>query len=82
LLEEIQSDTESSSFESVISSKEDALATLNDLAGSASLTGEGPINIGQVNDSQWNQSISQIASAYLQAFNANQKAFPYFQGEI
>jgi hypothetical protein len=82
LLEEIQSDTESNSFESVISSKEDALATLIDLAGSASVTGEGPINIGQVNDSQWNQSISQIASAYLQAFNANQKAFPYFQGEI
>jgi hypothetical protein len=82
LLDEIRSATENNKFEAVISSKEVALATLNDLAASASLSGEGPINIGQVNDSQWEQSISQIASAYLQAFNANQKAFPYFQGEI
>jgi hypothetical protein len=82
LLDEIQSDNENNKFESIIISKEEALLALNDLAGSASLSGEGPMNIGQVNDHQWNQSISQIASAYLQAFNANQKAFPYFQGEL
>ena len=82
LREEIQSDAENNDYESVINSKEDALETLNGLAGSASLSGEGPINIGQVNDSQWEQSISQIASVYLQAFTAKNKAFPYFQGEI
>jgi hypothetical protein len=82
LLDEIQSDIGNNKFVSVISSKESALEALTDLAGSASLTGEGPINVGQVNDGQWAKSISQIASAYLQAFNANQKAFPYFQGEI
>lgn len=68
--------------ESLITSKEKALGVLTELSSSASLSGEGPINVGQVKSSQWEQSISNIASAYLQAFNHNKKAYPYFQGEI
>lgn len=69
-------------YDSLITSKENALEMLRELSSSASLTGEGPINVGQVKSNQWQQSISSIASAYLQAFNENKKAFPYFQGDI
>ncbi|WP_058119142.1 BrxE family protein [Photobacterium kishitanii] len=81
LVSVIQDTSNSSSLESSIESKELALNTLSDLAGSASLNGEGPINIGQIDDTQMEQFIAQIASAYVQAFNDSKKAFPYFKGE-
>jgi hypothetical protein len=80
LLKEIQS-ADSAELEGLIVSKDVALRGLTDLAASASLSGEGPINIGQVTDSSWEKSISKLAAAYLQAFNSNSKAYPYFQGE-
>jgi hypothetical protein len=81
LLSEIQTEKESAIFTAALTSKDSALEALSNLTGSASLNGEGPINIGQVNNNQMEQSIAQIASAYLQAFNKNKKAFPYFQGD-
>ena len=69
-------------FDSLVYSREKALDELTELANSASLAGEGPINIGQVKNSQWEQSISIIASAYLQAFYDNKKAYPYFQNDV
>jgi hypothetical protein len=81
LLNEIQAPPERISFESVISSQDNALEVLIDLAGSASLSGEGPINIGQMNGDHMDQFIAQIASAYFQAFDRNKKAFPYFQDD-
>ncbi|MGR5419672.1 BrxE family protein [Vibrio sp. PNB22_4_1] len=81
LVLEIQETSDSSSFESCIESKELAMNALSDLAGSASLNGEGPINLGQVDDNQMEQFIAQIASAYFQAFDGSKKAFPYFKGE-
>jgi hypothetical protein len=81
LLSEIQTEKESAIFTAALTSKDSALEALSNLTGSASLNGEGPINIGQVNNNQMEQSIAQIASAYLQAFNENKKAFPYFQGD-
>ncbi|MDO6710345.1 BrxE family protein [Aliiglaciecola sp. 2_MG-2023] len=81
LISSIQSNN-SNDIDQDITSKENALNLLSEIAGTASLSGEGPINLGQVNDGKWATSISQIASAYLQAFNENKKAFPYFQGDI
>lgn len=81
LVSEIQGTSDGSSFESFIDSKELAMNTLSDLAGSAILSGEGPINIGLIDDTQMEQFIAQIASAYVQAFNGSKEAFPYFKGE-
>jgi hypothetical protein len=64
-----------------ISSKEDALNLLSEIAGTASLSGEGPLNLGQISGNQWSNFLSQIAAAYLQAFNSDLKVFPYFQNE-
>jgi len=81
LVDELKNDN-GDEYESIVSSKEKALGVLTELSSSASLSGEGPINVGQVKSSQWEQSISNIASAYLQAFNDNKNAYPYFQGDI
>ena len=81
LVSEIQGTSNRSSFENYIESKELAMNTLSELAGSASLIGEGPINIGLIDDTQMEQFIAQIASVYVQAFNNSKKAFPYFKGE-
>ncbi|GGP66800.1 BrxE family protein [Shewanella saliphila] len=81
LVEQLKRD-KSDKYESLIISKEDAIERLSELSSSASLIGEGPINVGQVKSNQWEQSIPRIASAYLQAFNDHKKAFPYFQGDI
>lgn len=81
LVDELKNDN-GDEYESLVTSKEKALGVLTELSSSASLSGEGPINVGQVKSSQWEQSISNIASAYLQAFNDNKKAYPYFQGDI
>lgn len=82
LLVEFQTGTKNNNFESFITSKDRALATLTDLAGSSRLSGIGPVNIGQINNSRWSQSISEISSVYLQAFQGNDKAFPYFQSDL
>ncbi len=81
LVNELKRD-KSDEYDSLVTSQENALKMLRELSSSASLKGEGPINVGQVKSNQWQQSISSIASAYLQAFNENKKAFPYFQGDI
>lgn len=81
LVDELKNDN-GDEYESLVTSKEKALGVLTELSSSASLSGEGPINVGQVKSSQWEQSISNIASAYLQAFNENKKAYPYFQGDV
>lgn len=81
LVDELKNDN-GDEYESLVTSKEKALGVLTELSSSASLSGEGPINVGQVKSSQWEQSISNIASAYLQAFNDNKKAYPYFQGDV
>ena len=81
LVDELKNDN-GDEYESLVTSKEKALGVLTELSSSASLSGEGPINVGQVKSSQWEQSISNIASAYLQAFNEHKKAYPYFQGDV
>lgn len=68
-------------LEQAIISKEMALNSLSEMAGSASVNGEGPLNVGQITDNQWANSIPKIASAYLKAFNNGVKVFPYFQNE-
>lgn len=80
LVSEVQLAEGSSVFEDSIESKESAMEALCDLAESTNLDGEGPINLGQMDDSQMEQFITQIASAYFQAFNGNKRAFPYFKG--
>ncbi|MBW8191431.1 BrxE family protein [Neiella marina] len=81
LVDKIQS-AQAEDFESLLVSKDKALAELSEIIGSASLTGEGPISLGQVKASQWEQSIAQMASAYFQAFNNGTKSFPYFQSDV
>lgn len=80
LVDELKNDNDEE-YESLVTSKAKALGVLTELSSAASLSGEGPINVGLVKNSQWEQSISNIASAYLQAFNENKKAYPYFQGD-
>ncbi len=74
----IQTKYAESSLTSVIHSNEEALAVLTDLAGKASLTIEGPVNIGGIDAKKWSGAISKIAAAYLTAFNDNKQVYPYF----
>lgn len=81
LVNHLQTKTEDADFKSVMQSKEGALEALITLAGSASIVEEGPVNIGGINDNDWNLSIKKIASSYLTAFTSDKKAFPYFRAE-
>ena len=77
LLDELKSNDKQNEFDQAINSKERALEILTELAGSTSTKGEGPINLGIVNENQWDESIPKMASSYLKAFKNNKKAFPY-----
>jgi hypothetical protein len=79
LVNRLQTKSEEVSFKSAILSKEKALEVLTTLAGRASLVDEGPVNIGGINDNEWNLSINKIASSYLTAFSNDKQAFPYFR---
>lgn len=73
---------DNSEIQTIYETKESALRVLEELSGKSSLVGEGPINIGKVTGSQWELSVTSLASAYLNAFNEDKKAFPYFQGDM
>jgi len=65
--------------EANISSKASAIERLTELSGGASISGEGPINIGETKIEHLERITTKIACAYLQAFSDNKKAYPYFQ---
>ena len=73
-----QNESEGTAFKSAIHSKEDALEALTILAGTASISEEGPVNIGGIDMNKWSLSINKIAASYLIAFNGDKKIFPYF----
>ncbi len=79
LVNHLQTKSEEVNLKSAIHSKEKALEVLTTLAGGASLGDEGPVNIGGINDNDWNLSINKMASSYLTAFSNDKKSFPYFR---
>jgi len=81
LVNYVQTNTEESDLKTAIHSKENALEALTTLAGSASISEEGPVNIGGINDNDWQLSINKIASSYLTAFTNDKKAFPYLRAD-
>ena len=81
LVNYVQANSEESDFKSVIQTKENAVEALTTLAGSASISEEGPVNVGGINDNDWKLSINKIASAYLTSFTSDKKSFPYFRAE-
>jgi hypothetical protein len=79
LWNDIQSKVLQDEIDTITGSKEKALESLVKLAGKSKTKGEGPVNIGEISNDEWEESISKIASAYLKAFNANQRAYPYLE---
>jgi hypothetical protein len=59
-------------------SKKNALESLKNLAGSNTMTGEGPVVVGKIEDLGSIKALQKTAVAYLMAFEENVKAYPYF----
>ncbi len=79
LVNYVQNNSEESDLKAAIHSKDTAMEALTTLAGSASISEEGPVNIGGINDNDWQLSINKIASSYLTAFTNDKKVFPYLR---
>ena len=73
-----QNELDEESFVLAIRSKEEALDALTILAGTASISEIGPVNIGVFNKDKGASSINKIAASYLTAFNGDKQIFPYF----
>ena len=69
-------------IETYLSSKANATDRLTELSGGASISGEGPISIGETQIDKLDRVATKLACAYSQAFSKNNKAFPYFQSNI
>jgi hypothetical protein len=59
---------------------DDALGSLKQLAGDVSVTGVGPIVIGNIGELDLPNTVKSIAAAYVSAFSQDAKAFPYLMG--
>ncbi len=57
--------------------KEAALAALKNLATPPSARAEGPVAVGSVEDLSAPDILGKLAGAYLAAFEANSRVFPY-----
>ncbi len=61
-------------------SKDSALNTLEDLAGSVSVKYVGPTKIGKIGELNTHNTIKAIAACYLSAFSNDTKTYPYLVG--
>jgi hypothetical protein len=61
-------------------SKDAALGSLKDLAGTVSVKSVGPTAIGNIAELDALNTVKAIAAAYVSAFSQDAKAYPYLVG--
>ena len=69
-----------SKFASALTSKEDALGSLEEEVGAPESRSAGPLLAGSVTDLKKKSVQAEIGRAYLAAFGSDQLSFPYMKG--
>ena len=77
LQELVASHAQDDAISALTSSRESAMAKLQELADGSSQTGEGPIAVGDSADFAENDWLATAAQCYLTAFESNKQCFPY-----
>jgi len=81
LVNYVQTNSEAVDSKLTLRSKEDALDTLTSLSGAASVSEEGPVLMGVIDEIYLNLVINKIASVYLTSFFTGKESFPYFRAD-